>query len=566
MAFVPRSRTKANTKRWRSVGHAWLLAAASCLAPPELDLESPQIIDCSVEPGVAVPVWPMIEVAFSEVIDPVTLSAGHVAVLAWSPTGTCDVSTQAAMPCADGQTCWSGTCWRDPATATVLAALERGEFNGNVGLELSIADSGAVLTVVPHEPLIAHTPHALVIGAGVRDREGAPLIDETGQSAPWSTTFVTMDGDSSGPVSSLAWPRAGERGASSQLALVDVAFSLPVVVAPDNELRLVAQDGRGFAGIDPVVCPGVVDGRCIRWHVTAPLPVDIPIRLHDVAALDDRGRPPVPPRRDQWFELGDASTSLPALEAVATWSGERCVFAQVDTATSTALRIEVADRTAVVRGTGQLRTAVPLGDRPSADGGRSMQVALEALSGATLVEQRDAAIDPSFDLGTPRLAIVEVLADPLGAEPTEEFVELRALADHGVVDDVWLADMSWPDVLDRLDAGLAPPGDRLPSFAALNGERIIVVAAGFVGGQNGDALPAAGTTIVRVDGSLGDGGLKNAGEPLSLYLADPPTLISSYTPRVTAPAGTSVVRRDAHGCDVAGQFEAHPGATASPGV
>jgi hypothetical protein len=72
---------------------------------------------------------------------------------------------------------------------------------------------------------------------------------------------------------------------------------------------------------------------------------------------------------------------------------------------------------------------------------------------------------------------------------------------------------------------------------------------------------------VRLDGSLATSGLSNSGEPVVLYRADPPRLLSACEFGAGAPLnGASVVRADVGQCDLPGAWGLGPGGASAPGV
>nr|MDQ3034502.1 lamin tail domain-containing protein [Myxococcota bacterium] len=113
----------------------------------------------------------------------------------------------------------------------------------------------------------------------------------------------------------------------------------------------------------------------------------------------------------------------------------------------------------------------------------------------------------------PLVAITEVRADPYGAEPRQEYVELE---NRGL------------DAVDLLGFSLADSptaaGDVIASSHRLApGARALLVAEAFDPDDRGDgdrdAPVPPGVALIRVDRSLASGGLSNAGEPL--FLRDP---------------------------------------------
>ncbi len=175
---------------------------------------------------------------------------------------------------------------------------------------------------------------------------------------------------------------------------------------------------------------------------------------------------------------------------------------------------------------------------------------------ATRVTAGGAVHRVSFAVGTraplPRLVIDEVLANPIGPEPDQEWVEL---VNAGTVD----VDLSGHTLVDL--GGVT----ELPQRRVRPGERVLVVSSAFDARSRWDVPPARGTPLVVVE-RLGQGGLGNGGEPLELWSVAG-QLVSSF-PRAPRPqAGISVARRHPlllDDDDAAFGLHAEPGA--SPGA
>ena len=166
---------------------AWLSA---CIEPPEADLIGPTVIAASLrEPrSVEVTVMPELIVELSEELDPTSIHPGSVALIAWEPLDSCSLT-----PICQKGSCERGTCQVSPLKVTQRRALDRGKYDGEsieVAYELGLgtAGPGTRLTIRPRRPLAPHRRHSLIIGAGVRDRSGAPLVDEYGRVAGFERT------------------------------------------------------------------------------------------------------------------------------------------------------------------------------------------------------------------------------------------------------------------------------------------------------------------------------------------------------------------------------------------
>jgi hypothetical protein len=137
----------------------------------------------------------------------------------------------------------------------------------------------------------------------------------------------------------------------------------------------------------------------------------------------------------------------------------------------------------------------------------------------------------------PPLVITEVLANPAGAEPAQEFVELRNLGDEELS-------------LEGLSIADARGSDALPATTLGPGGYALIVTSAFMPGS-ADVAPRAGTPLVRVDTRIGTDGLSNGGEVTRLLRGD--QVISSYGGWVSvssvAWAGKSVHRLVQGACD-----------------
>ncbi len=158
----------------------------------------------------------------------------------------------------------------------------------------------------------------------------------------------------------------------------------------------------------------------------------------------------------------------------------------------------------------------------------------------------------------PTIAITEVLADPLGEEPAQEFVEI---ANYGAA----AVDLSgW-----MIDDGGDCNGDFLPAGTALGaGAVALLVSSSFDPASTADPAPAEGALLVTLESSIGTSGLSNAdAETIELYDAYG-ALVSAYDARLGKPVeGASAARLSAElpdGCPAA--FGTAPRKPSTPGI
>jgi hypothetical protein len=160
-----------------------------------------------------------------------------------------------------------------------------------------------------------------------------------------------------------------------------------------------------------------------------------------------------------------------------------------------------------------------------------------------------AVIEPPMP--SAHVIINEVMANPRGPEPAEEWIELTNAGAAA-------AEMRGWKLRDQSGAVEIPPLILEPSAI------VLLVRRDFEGGVSGDVPPAPDTALVRLP-SLGKNGLSNAGEPL-LLLDDNDVVVSSFPGRASEREGVSQARRSPFELDDAPNgFGPHASPGASPG-
>lgn len=150
-----------------------------------------------------------------------------------------------------------------------------------------------------------------------------------------------------------------------------------------------------------------------------------------------------------------------------------------------------------------------------------------------------------------RVVINEVMANPLGPEPQQEWIEL--LNDGAISAEM----VGWK----LRDEGAEV---EIPPLTIAPGALVLLVRSDYVEGLAGDVAPIAETTLVRLP-QLGKAGLLNAGESLALY-DQSGQIVSSFPAHASARPGVSIARRNALTLDSDPQgFAAHAHPGASPG-
>jgi len=531
------------------------------------DLDPPRVISSSLAlpRTVEVPVRAAIDVHFSEPIDPASVV---VALVPWIDTGICALTPD----CDADSSCERGRCQRDPLTPADLARHARGEPPDGSLVGHVLTDSH--LRIAPTAALDGHSRHSLLVF--VRDESGAPLVDGAGVPAAWRRDLVTAGEGSSGPEARLVSPPAGAAAVPPNIAHVDTEFVRPVVLDPAAILELVSAD-ESVTLRDPTACPGWVAGLCVRWRVAAPLRPNSVYWPAGGTLRDLLDRPAIVAAAPARFTTAAAvDTTSPALTATFTVRGP-CLYAELEAAEPLALDLAAGSaHDLAITGGGPVRLGLRLAEiDPALAPGAEISGVLTATD---LADNRrelpfTALVDASVPAQLPALGIAEVLANPRGAEPRQEFVELADPRPGGAPAEwrgLYLADATWPAVASALTVGDDPPGDAIPEFSLAPGARALIVASGYDPAAGDDPPPAPGTALLRVDASLGAGGLKNAGEPLTLYAwtGEAPVLLASYGNWLATDAndhgGRSVVA-DPAACDLPRAWASHPYGAATPG-
>ena len=530
---------------------------------PEADLDGPRVVAASLVAArtVEVPVRPTLELHLSEPIDPATVHPGTIAFVPWEEVGRCNLTPE----CEEGS-CERGSCQTDPLGTTALRRFDRGEGQEGevlrIELEESLRGPDTAIRVTPRRPLRPHWRYTWIVGAAVADPQGAMLEDARGRVGPWRRDFVTAREGSSGPEARLHRPPVGARDVPTNLATIETAFALPVALDGRAFLLLEAEQGDVVTLEDPEPCPGWVAGLCLRWRVDGALVAGNRYRPADGTVEDRWGRAAIVPRSRGWFATGRGPDDVaPDKGSIRAHMVGPCL--EVAYRGSDLVQLDVVL---------QEERAHALGMRPRV--GVRVRESAESTEVVARIEVTDLATNrtsvehpvvvPSVGHGVDPIAVVEILADAPGPEPVQEFVELVALGDRpGTVDDLWLTDLPWSEVVQALAAGDDPPGDALPPLRVQAGTVFVVVGPGYVV----DGAPGA-AKWVRLDSSLGESGLKNAGESVLLYGTAPLRLISSYgnhVPTGKGHEGRSVVRADSTACDVPQAWASHPAGHATPG-
>lgn len=420
-------------------------------------------------------------------------------------------------------------------------------------------------------PLRSDTLVRTVPCRATRDHDGALVLEPTPPLAPNEDVTIaiapwarTVDGRTLGLRQAIAahvsaspddgarvidaWPADGTAGVPCALAQAVLRFDGQVDYAEDG-VALVDPDGDTVSATiseQPCASIGFRDTPsrptfCIAVTPTESLMPGAPYTLVT--------RPPLQDRRGAGIESFAAHfTTEDACGATAPvrLAGETCAIDEAAVATDTgSLCVLVDDTSLTVHGQATapaaafVMTPTASSRMVAMDGAFALRVGAlrtdaDVPLALTLVDAAGRRTSLFLPLRTtPALAtlsITEVRANPHGAEPAQEYVELANYGDASI-------DLAGMTLGDRLDA----PGDALAAARLLPaGARVLLVADSFDAADTSDDHVPPGTLLVRIGSSLGSGGLPARGA--GLYLRDATGHRLSASPGLEAPEGDCIVR------------------------
>jgi hypothetical protein len=313
-----------------------------------------------------------------------------------------------------------------------------------------------------------------------------------------------------------------------------VRFAAPVTL-PADALAVCGQAATMVS--DAATCDG---GTCYTAGLGAPLPASTSCRVElGAGGLDGVGHGLTPGLIGAFDTAAVPDETPPVIASLAIQAAGPCLdvtFETDEVATGTVVLHagDVDESSAAGTGLTSFDVGVPLAGLPP---GSDATVTVRAVDRAGNVAE-----SPPLAWRTPAalppVAITEVLANPLGPEPAQEWVELRNLG----ADTVSLAGLGIAD---------SRAADPLPAATLGPGEYALVVTAAYDPENGADPPPRAGTQLLRVDGRLGADGLSNGGEVTRLLQGD--AVVSSYGGWIdvssVAWAGHSVHRLVETACD-----------------
>ncbi|MGB1700257.1 MAG: hypothetical protein ACPHRO_09905, partial [Nannocystaceae bacterium] len=501
-------------------------------------------------------------------------SLGQIAVVPLLPGDPC----MTGLECTEGP-CDAGRCWAPSMSRSDLAALDQGAYEEGWPVRVTqetAAHGASSVWVHPAITWRAGWRYRVWVGDRVRGADGVPLAPSAAVGemvdGRWSWDFFVSEVPEA---PALVWPYVPH--GLAPLAVPDDLTHIELIgeVAPSAHLRLVSDGADSAVRAPELLRDGPCDWSdapgCGRYRVLEGLEAGVVYGV--VESLDPAGAklegwaPPVSPTIQALPRpFGPAEVAL-HVEADA-----RCVYVTETEGVPGLLRVESLhldgddlpaslayegpstgvggwgipwNVLGLAPSAGQSRLSAP-GDASSARAPRALAWSRATPWGFT---SGRVEVDETPGIVGPGIRITEVLADPLGPEPAQEFVEIQIKGGGAWMEgDLWIADRTWEEVRAALDGPEpAPIGDPLPGATLEEGQVVLIVPEDFdeTSMMDGEVPPSA--RLLRVPGSLGVNGLLNAGEPLSIYRASPPELLASFGTRggvASAGPGASVTRAD----------------------
>lgn len=374
---------------------------------------------------------------------------------------------------------------------------------------------GARVDLAPLAPLAPGARLVVAIGGWARDPSGRRI------AAPFARALRVAQSATAGARAVETWPPDGAAAIGAALPIAGVRF--------DGEVRGI-EDGLWIEGPDGApISAHTRAARCdeLGWpgdHCAAIVPAralapGAPHAIRSGASLRDATGAGVPELRASFTTAREPDLEPPLL------LGGACARDELETEIGCVLaddaHVEVrvrASEPARLRldGGGLWASAVaPRGEATLALAplapGASFPATLAAIDAAGNARRVELALATTPPLAP--IAITEVRADPYGAEPRQEYVEIENRGAVAIdLGGFSIADA--PGSVGDVIAGprLVPPGAR----ALLVSDRFDPDDRG-PGGADAPVPP--GVILVRLDGSIASGGLSNSGE--ALFLRDP---------------------------------------------
>ncbi len=391
------------------------------------------------------------------------------------------------------------------------------------------------------------TVYQLVLTPRILDAKGMPLRDPDGTPRAFALTLLVGPETRFGPDLILRYPDLGARRIPLNLSWLILESSEPLGHLPSLSLALYAPKEGELIPLElerRSIC-GETAADCLILHPGSSLQ---PERSYSLKVLTDTTLPSgglLPSWVEQpWFTTGEITWAFPiTLSEPETGEVTGCFHVSWE-ASGEALYDLVLENGAVDRRFFGLRGPFETAVTHS----KAFRLRAQGVDGSVVTTRW---FEPSSQTISPGVVITEVYANPVGAEPTQEYIEIQNAGPACVDLEGW-----------RITDDLEEEGDLLPSYTLAPGARALIVGSTFRQTLE-DPFPEDPQQLISLANGLVKGGMGNSGEPLYLFDSGG-TLSSRYGGwgDFTGRDGQSMVRTMSMACDIP---ESWSFSTPSPG-
>ncbi|MBU1240001.1 lamin tail domain-containing protein [Myxococcota bacterium] len=382
------------------------------------------------------------------------------------------------------------------------------------------------------------TLYQLILTPHISDSQGMPLLDPTGQARAFPINLVTLPDNRETPELTMIYPQNEAKNIPLNLSFLILGSSQHL--GNTDNISMILYPVEGNAANEPIallperrgVCPDLFPDCLILW----PLRTLDPKISYSLKVLEGSNSQAdiLPPWLDiPWFSTGEISWAFPlTLGAFSTEVITGCFHISWEASSPAVYDVILEDGTVAGRffsPQGLVEMAV------SHD--NIFRIRGQGLDGSVVTGPSMAF--PNKGSTSPRVVLTEIYANPLGKEPTQEYVEIMNISSSVIELEGY-----------RITDDPALEGDLLPPFSLAPGGRAVIVGSTFTTTSE-DPAPDSSDQIIYLGNSLVNSGMGNSGEPVYLFNSQG-GLESRYGgwKIFTGMDGQSVERKTPTSCDV----------------
>jgi hypothetical protein len=541
------------------VNIAWLSLDCSPSSPTyHLEVTAPQLLNSSLPTdGRPISTTDIIQLQFNQPMDPPSINSSSIAVVPFELLQSCTLD----FTCAPNR-CYHGSCQRDQISEAFLSdfihpPLKSAYQKLLAPLSFTLSQNGMVLSIGFLEALAPNRFHTFLVSPILADREGNLIQKSLSDSGVFKQSFATSGAEGARPVLNLLSPADGSSDLPINLHRVVVTFTKPVVGVQTDALRLQTTSGTNITTQIITASPLCLQhpaGTCYEIRLLERMP---PLQIIEVKASDaihDNLGQKVLPTNPRLFATGEQEdTSIPHPKIRSLQIADNCLVLHLFTDEPTDL-LFIPNWDGVVAAS-IASTEHEAGLKKPHQNQASLKINVTDLAG-----NQAPSIDQTLEIiDLPQVTISEVLANPAGPEPAQEFVEIINLSSRIVNLSSWSLDINQ----DGLGLKTLPPLELKPSQYG------IIVGSHYNSASALDPPIDQAALLIQLEEKAGQLNLPNRGVPLALR-DNEGNIVSTYSGYYDTSNkksnGQSVERISLSGCDVFNNWRPNPLATSTPGL